>query len=136
MKQFVVILIFSGITSFVFAQTNPEDIIIRYNSDGSRDIINKKDLSMDPDSVDSMLFHKAQQIYTIKLDSLDLLSKLTGKWIFESAKRTNGKVINWSGTIAYEFNDDGAFVSRDKEGKITGKWTLSKSVECRHKSSL
>lgn len=107
-----------------FGQTNPEDIIIRYNSDGSREVINKNDLSMNPDSVDLMLVSEVEEMYLMRLDSMTLLKRLIGKWTFKSAQRTNGKNINSGSASSYEFRKDGTFVLRDADERIEGKWTV------------
>lgn len=124
MKHFFLVLLFVNVFTFSFGQTNPENIIIQYNSDGSQTIINKNDLSTDPDSVDVMLFYETQEMYRMKLDSLELLNRLVGKWTFSSAKRTNGKDSNASGAITYEFKKNGAFVSIDAGERLSGKWTV------------
>src|SRR6187402_657359 len=94
MKQFFLVFICLLVITCSFGQTNPKDIIIRYNSDGSQEIINKNNLSTDPDSVDAILFSEVEEMYLMRLDSLEVLNRLIGKWTFTSALRTNGKISN------------------------------------------
>ena len=124
MRQFFLIFIYLLVITCSFGQTNPEDIIIKYNSDGSKEIINKNDLSTDPDSVDSMLLSEVEEMYLMRLDSLEVLNRLVGKWTFTSAQRTNGRNFKSGNTSSYEFKRDGTFVSIYADEKLEGKWTV------------
>ncbi len=124
MRQLFLVFIYLFVITCSFGQANPEDIIIKYNSDGSKEIINKSDLSTDPDSVDSMLFSEVEEMYLMRLDSLEVLNRLVGKWTFTSAQRTNGRNFKSGNTNSYEFKRDGTFVSIYADEKLEGKWTV------------
>jgi hypothetical protein len=124
MRRFYIFFMSVIPITYLFGQTNPEDIIIRYNSDGSKDVINKKDLVSDPDSVDAMLFQDVEKMYLLKIDSLELLNKIAGKWTFRSAQRVNGMDFSSSNASSYEFRRNGSFASIDGGEKLEGKWNV------------
>src|SRR5690554_1926696 len=95
MKQKLLIFLFTILSSSTFGQTNPEDIIIVYDSlNPSGKIILKSKLASNLDSLSTHLVDDKRTDLLTKKDSSTLKKLLIGDWKLESAKRVNGKTLN------------------------------------------
>lgn len=129
MKRKVLFFLLTLFSSMCFCQTNPEDIIIvRDSSNPKGKVILKSELISDLDSLSIHLMDDRKNDLLIKKDSLTIKNLLVGKWIFESAKRINGKTYNLQPSKQFTFDKNGNFTQIIKDESIKGKWFAKKEI--------
>ena len=129
MKHKLLILLFTIFSSICFGQTNPEDIIIVYDSlNPNGKILLKSELMSNLDSLSTHLVDDKRSELLIKKDSLTIKNLLIGKWILESVKRTNGESFNLQTSQKLTFNENTNFIQIIKGDTITGKWLVKNEI--------
>ena len=123
MKHNLLFLLFTIFSSICFGQTNPEDIIIVYDSlNPSGKMILKSELASDLDSLSIHLIDEKRNKLLTKKDTLTIKKLLIGNWKFERAKRINGKSFNLQTSEQITFEENRNFIQISKGDTIQGKW--------------
>lgn len=126
MKALIIVFLLLKISPYSFCQNelNPEDIIINIKG-GSNEILDKKVLSGDPDSVHMGLIDEVKPRFITKLDSNSIKKNIVGKWCYSLSRRTNGIINEYDSKEIYEFKEDGTFSNYILgNDTISGKWEL------------
>ncbi|WP_157957283.1 hypothetical protein [Winogradskyella tangerina] len=129
MKQkFIVLLTFFNVFVF-FGQTDPEDIIVVYDSlNPNGKVILKSNLSSNLDSLSPHLVDDMRKELFIKKDSATISKLLVGKWKIKSVKRINGDSTNLIVQDSLVFGAD-HYYSQSSDGKtVEGKWILKTNM--------
>ena len=123
MKQSLLILLFTILTFLSFGQTNPENIIIVYDSlNPSGKMILKSELATNLDSLSTHLVDDIRIELRTKKDSTTIKKLLIGDWKLESTKRINGKTFNLQMFEYIKFEGNQNFTQTLEGKKSQGKW--------------
>jgi len=128
-KILISLLVFLSIQLFALGQKDshhdPENIIIVYHDDGSKEILYKNELSHDPDSINNHVVNDVLKEYTTNLDSASLTKMLIGNWDFKQAVRTNGEEIKYYVRDYFSFNSNLSLLEVLDKDTVTGSWDVS-----------
>src|SRR5690606_35222999 len=128
MKQKLLIFLFAILSSSTFGQTNPEDIIIVYDSLNPRGkIILKSELASNLDSLSTHLVVDKRIELLTKKDSSTIKKLLIGNWKLESAKRINGKTLNIQTPDQIRFDENQNFIQNLKGKILKGEWFVKQN---------
>ncbi|OAD92720.1 hypothetical protein A7A78_02080 [Aequorivita soesokkakensis] len=128
MKQKLLIFLFAILSSSTFGQTNPEDIIIVYDSLNPRGkIILKSELASNLDSLSTHLVDDKRIELLTKKDSSTIKKLLIGNWKLESAKRINGKTLNIQTPDQIRFDENQNFIQNLKGKILKGEWFVKQN---------
>ena len=126
MKDKLLILLFTIFSSICSGQTNPEDIIIVYDSlNPTGKILLKSELTSNLDSLSTYLVDDKMNELLTKKDTLIIKKLLIGNWRLQDTKRLNGKSFNLQIAEQFTFNENQNFVQILEEKKSQGKWFVN-----------
>ncbi len=122
-------LLFALSFSICFSQTNPEDVIVVYDSlHPNGKVILKSELGSDLDSLSIHLVDEKRKEILSKKDTIAIKTLLVGSWILQSTKRINGKSINLQTSKQMTFNENGNFVQIHENDTLKGKWFVKNVI--------
>lgn len=108
-----------------FGQTNPEDIILVYDSlNPNGTVILKSELVSDLDSLSRFLIDDMQEKLMTKKDSATIRNLLIGKWTLESVQRVNGIPFNLQAYEKMQYKIDDKFVLENPDDTVRGYWKV------------
>lgn len=118
-------LFFAILTSFGYSQTNPENLILVYdslNSEGK--LILKSDLVSDLDSLSIFLFDEMEEKLLVQKDSITIRKMLVGKWKLKSIERVNGAPFNLESYQNIQFSEKGECILENLNDTVLGTWNV------------
>ncbi|MFN8255021.1 MAG: hypothetical protein U0W24_04990 [Bacteroidales bacterium] len=120
-------IILAIITNLGYGQTNPEDIILVYDSlNPNGKMILKNDLVSDLDSLSTFLLDETQEKILTQNDSVTIRKSLIGKWTLTSVERVNGMPFNLQSYQNIQFSEDGKFIFENPNDTVLGTWNAIK----------
>ena len=122
-------IILTIITNLGYSQTNPEDIVIVYDSlNPNGKVIIKSDLISDLDSLSTFLLDDMKEKLLTQSDSATIRKSLIGKWTLIRVERINGLPVNLQSYQNMHFSEDGKFIFVNPNDIVHGTWNVIKET--------